>query len=204
MFKRWLKRYINEKRKIIIILLVSIIAGIIAGVLLYNFSVKEEKTILREQIIGVMQSYGKEVIKTNVIYNGIKNNVGYILMLFIFSIMMFGNFLICFWFAIKGIAIGIYISILFGMFGPWWGILITVMLVILVNIVYLPAMIYIGTTFIDYNSSVFDKEKNKFKNRTLSGTLVKTMFGMGIILSSIILESIMSNWVAKIYISINK
>lgn len=204
LFKRWLKKYINDNNKIIVILLISIIAGIIAGVVLYNFSVKEERITLKEQIVGVMQNHGKEVIKTKVIYNGIKNNVGYILMLFIFSIMLFGNFLICFLFAIKGIAIGIYMAILFGIFGPWWGILVIIMLVILVNIVYLPAMIYIGTTFVDYNNSVFDKEKSKFKNCTLSGTLLKTMFGIGIILSSIILEQLMSNWVVKIYMSIKK
>ena len=180
-----------------------VLVGIIAGLLVYNFSDKEIKDILVGQMTeSIKASDGGEVIKINMIYNGMKNNIILVFFMFLFSIMLYGTLLIYLLYIIKGTAIGIYMGTLFGIFGFWWGILTILVSVILVNIVYLPALIFIGSTFINYNLNVLEYKNQISKVDTISKVVFKISFSMIIIFSSIIIEQLLSNIVIKIYTGI--
>ncbi len=199
------KEYINQNRKIVTGLFICILAGMVAGLLVYNFSDKEIKDVLVEQMTQSIKASGEgEVIKTNMVYNGMKNNIILVLFMFLFSIMLYGTILIYLLYIIKGTAIGIYIGTLFGVFGFWWGILAILVLIILVNIVYLPGIIFIGSTFVNYNLNVLEYKNEIRKVDSISKVLFKVFCGMVIIFSSIIIEQLLSNIAIKIYNCIQK
>lgn len=199
------KEYVYQNKKIVIGLFVCILVGVVSGFVIYNFSSKDVKGILVKQMTESIELSEKEdFIKIDVIYNGIKNNICLIFFMFVFSIMLYGTILIYFLYIIKGVAIGIYIGTLFGIFGVWWGLLVVLLLIVLVNIVYLPAMIFIGTTFINYNLNVLEYRRDVKKVESISKVLFKVAFGLMIVFSSIIVEQLMSNFVIKINNYIHK
>lgn len=199
MLKNLLKEYVIQNKKIVIGLLFCIIIGTVAGFIIYNFSSKEVKNILINQMAGDIEASSKgDFIKTDVIYNGIKNNICYIFFMFLFSIMLYGTIFIYLLYIIKGTAIGIYIGTLFGIFGFWWGLLVVLTLVVLVNIVYLPAIVFVGTTLINYNLDIMEYRKDVKKVTSFSRVAIKVLLGIMIIFSSIIVEQLMSNIAIKI------
>lgn len=199
MLKKVLNEYVYQNKKIIIGLFICILIGVISGLVIYAFSNKEVKNNLKEQMAEAINlSDNGEYIKTEMIYNGIRNNVVYILIMFALSIMLYGSLLIYFLYIIKGISIGIYISTLFGIFGFWWGLLVILLLVILVNIVYLPAITFIGVTLINYNLDIMEYRKESKKVVNFSKVIFYVCFGLIIIFSSIIVEQLMSNIIIKI------
>ena len=205
MLKNMVKEYVYQNKKIVIGLFVCILVGVVSGFVIYNFSSKDVKGILVKQMTESIELSEKEdFIKIDVIYNGIKNNICLIFFMFVFSIMLYGTILIYFLYIIKGVAIGIYIGTLFGIFGVWWGLLVVLLLIVLVNIVYLPAMIFIGTTFINYNLNVLEYRRDVKKVESISKVLFKVAFGLMIVFSSIIVEQLMSNFVIKINNYIHK
>lgn len=199
MLKNVVKEYIYQNRKIVIGLLICILIGVLSGFTIYNFSSDDIKGKLVDQLSDSIHVSGEEeFVRKDVIYSGIKNNIVIIIAMFLFSIMLYGTLLIYLIYIIKGIALGVYIGTLFGLFGFWWGLLAIILLVVLVNIVYIPSLIFIGTTFINYNLNVLEYRGEINKVQSLSNVFVKVLFGVMIVFSSIIVEQLTSNIVIKI------
>lgn len=205
MLKKLLREYIAENRKVVTLLFVCIITGILAGIVIYSVSGKEVKDILTSQMTEAIKiTDNGEFIKTEVIYNGVKNNIAYIFVMFVFSIMLYGTVFIYLLYVVKGLSIGIYVGTIFGIFGLFWGALVVLLMVVLINVVYLPALSFIGVTMINYNLNLMEYKREVRKVNTLSKVIVKTLFGLMIIFSSIIIEQLMSNIVIKIVSNMKK
>lgn len=205
MLKKLLREYIAENRKVVTLLFVCIITGILAGIVIYSVSGKEVKDILTSQMTEAIKvTDNGEFIKTEVIYNGVKNNIAYIFVMFVFSIMLYGTVFIYLLYIVKGLSIGIYVGTIFGIFGFFWGALVVLLMVVLINVVYLPALSFIGVTMINYNLNLMEYKREVRKVNTLSKVIVKTLFGLMIIFSSIIIEQLMSNIVIKIVSNMKK
>lgn len=205
MLKKLLREYIAENRKVVTLLFVCIITGILAGIVIYSVSGKEVKDILTSQMTEAIKvTDNGEFIKTEVIYNGVKNNIAYIFVMFVFSIMLYGTVFIYLLYIVKGLSIGIYVGTIFGIFGFFWGALVVLLMVVLINVVYLPALSFIGVTMINYNLNLMEYKREVRKVNTLSKVIVKTLFGLMIIFSSIIIEQLMSNIVIKIASKVKK
>lgn len=205
MLKKLLREYIAENRKVVTLLFVCIITGILAGIVIYSVSGKEVKDILTSQMTEAIKiTDNGEFIKTEVIYNGVKNNIAYIFIVFVFSIMLYGTVFIYLLYIVKGLSIGIYVGTIFGIFGFFWGALVVLLMVVLINVVYLPALSFIGVTMINYNLNLMEYKREVRKVNTLSKVIVKTLFGLMIIFSSIIIEQLMSNIVIKIASNVKK
>lgn len=205
MLKKLLREYIAENRKVVTLLFVCIITGILAGIVIYSVSGKEVKDILTSQMTEAIKvTDNGEFIKTEVIYNGVKNNIAYIFVMFVFSIMLYGTVFIYLLYVVKGLSIGIYVGTIFGIFGFFWGALVVLLMVVLINVVYLPALSFIGVTMINYNLDLMEYKREVRKVNTLSKVILKTLFGLMIIFSSIIIEQLMSNIVIKIVSKVKK
>lgn len=199
MLKKLLKEYLVQNKKIVLGLFLCLAVGILSGIIIYNFSSKEVKSILTSQMVEAIKlSDNGEFIKTDVIYNGVRNNIAYIFLMFVFSIMLYGTVFIYLLYIVKGLSIGIYIGTLFGIFGLWWGMLAFLLMVILINMVYLPALSFVGITLISYNLDIMEYRRETKNISTFSKVLVKVLFGLMIIFSSIIIEQLMSNVIIKI------
>lgn len=199
MLKKVLNEYVYQNKKIIIGIFICILIGVLSGIVIYLLSGKDVKQNLSLQMSdSIKLSDNGEYIKTEIIYNGIRNNVIYILIMFGLSVMLYGSLVMYLLYILKGISIGIYIATLFGIFGFWWGLLVVLILVILVNVVYLPAIVFIGVTLINYNLNVMEYRSEVKNVIHLSKVVFNTCFGFIIIFSSIIVEQLMSNIVIKI------
>ena len=199
MLKKLINEYVYKNKKIVIGLFVCITIGIISGLAIYLLSSGDIKDNLSNQMTDAIEvSDNAEYIKTEIIYNGIRNNVIFILIMFGLSIMLYGSLLIYFLYILKGISIGIYIATLFSIFGFWWGILVILLLVVLVNIVYLPAIAFIGVTLINYNLNIMEYRNESNKVINFSKVIFNTSVGLLVVFSSIIVEQLMSNIVIKI------
>lgn len=199
MLKKLLKEYLVQNKKIVLGLFLCLAVGILSGIIIYNFSSKEVKSILTSQMVEAIKlSDNGEFIKTDVIYNGVRNNIAYIFLMFVFSIMLYGTVFIYLLYIVKGLSIGIYIGTLFGIFGLWWGMLAFLLMVILINMVYLPALSFVGITLISYNLDIMEYRRETKNITTFSKVVVKVLFGLMIIFSSIIIEQLMSNVIIKI------
>lgn len=199
MLKKLLKEYLVQNKKIVLGLFLCLAVGILSGIIIYNFSSKEVKSILTSQMVEAIKlSDNGEFIKTDVIYNGVRNNIVYIFLMFVFSIMLYGTVFIYLLYIVKGLSIGIYIGTLFGIFGLWWGMLAFLLMIILINMVYLPALSFVGITLISYNLDIMEYRRETKNISTFSKVVVKVLFGLMIIFSSIIIEQLMSNVIIKI------
>lgn len=200
LFKRTILNYIEKNRKIILGILICLGVGFVVGIAGYLFM---DKAIILE-----LNSYVKtslELSKTegyqkiNVIINGIKSNFIFAFILCLASITIIGIPIIYMMYLIKGIAIGIYICILFSIFGFWNAILCILMLIIIVNMIYLPSIIYIGVNLLKFNNQLIE---NIREGKLLQSVIIecsKLFIGFTVIFSSIILEDIFSKIVIKIY-----
>lgn len=199
MLKKLISEYVYQNKKIVIGLLVCITIGVISGLAIYLFSNNNIKDKLSNQMTDAIKlSDNGEYIKTEIIYNGIRNNVVYILIMFGLSIMLYGSLLIYFLYILKGISIGIYIATLFSVFGFWWGLLVIFLLVVLVNVVYLPAISFVGITLINYNLDIMEYRSESRKVINFSKVIFNISMGLLVVFSSIIVEQLMSNIAIKI------
>ena len=200
MIKKWLKDYVEINKREIVFVISFLLLGIIIGIGMYIFSSTEIKETLikgAKQVFDI--SKDETYLKTNIILNGIKQNTIIILILAILSVTLFGKWIIYGIVILKGMALSIYTIILFNIFGPFWGILVTFLLIILVNLIYLPAYIYIVVCFLEINFNIF---KIKIKDKGYSfiyKTIFSVIIAFSLILSSVILEQITSPIVLSIY-----
>lgn len=177
-----------------------IFTGIVIGITTFLVADNDTRRMATEAVTGVLDLSAKEeFIKADIILNGLKSNLIFIFILFIFSMTLFGKWGIYISVLIKGIALGIYISILFNVFGFGYGLLVNILLVLLVNIIYIPSLIYICITLYNLNFDIF-----KMRNSgNISNSIIKSIFevfiGFVLIFSSIIVEQIMSAVMLNIY-----
>jgi len=197
--RKLISEYVYQNKKIVVGLFACIIIGVVSGLAIYLLSNNDIKDKLSNQMLDAIKlSDNGEYIKTEIIYNGIRNNVVYILIMFALSIMLYGSLLIYFLYILKGISIGIYVATLFSIFGFWWGLLVILLLVVLVNVVYLPAIAFIGVTLINYNLDIMEYRNESKKVINFSKVIFNVSMGLLVIFSSIIVEQLMSNIVIKI------
>ena len=199
MLKKWIKEYIAINKTEILIVIGLLLLGIVIGIGTYIFSSSEIKQIAIGSVKKVLDiSKDETYVKTNIIKNGIKTNLITICLLAIVSVMLFGKYVIYVLTILKGSAISLYTIVIFNVFGPLWGVVVTLLLVILVNILYIPAYIYLVVTFLELNFNIFKTKLNINGYSTYRPLLVVFVSSI-LMFSSVIVEQIASNIVLNIY-----
>lgn len=200
MVKKWIKNYLMNNKYEVLVFSFIILTGVIIGITTFLVANDETRRIATEAVTGVLDLSAKEeFIKADIVLNGLKSNLIFITILFIFAMTLFGKWGIYICMLIKGISLGIYTSVLFNVFGFGYGLLVNILLVLLVNIIYIPALIYICVSLYNLNFDIF-----KMRNGVnISSSIIKSIFevftGFILIFSSIILEQIMSTVMLNIY-----
>lgn len=200
MIKKWFKQFILENKFDICTVAMLLIIGFICGIGIY-FIVNDNTTNdLLNTVREVFNLSAEEkIVKSNVIMNSLKLNLMLVLLLLFFSITLIGKWCIYFVTIFKGVAVGMYTSILFAIFGFWWGLVAVLLLVVLVNIVYIPTYIYISTTLLAFNFELFNTKKDTTNLYCVTKTLTKLAVSFAFVFSSGILEQVLTNVVFKIY-----
>lgn len=203
MLKKWLKEYINRNIYDILIVLIMLVIGIVVGVGIYMFASNDSKELLITSARSIFElSKNEAYIKTNIILNGLEMNVLLLAVLLVSSMTLFGKYLIQFIVILKGMAISVYTIVLFKIFGLGYGILSVALLILLVNLIYLPAFIYLAVTFLEINFNIF---KTKIANVSMLeklGILGKIGVAFTVIFSSIVVEQIASSVVLTMFLKV--
>lgn len=199
MLKKWIKEYMAINKREILIVVGLLLLGIVIGIGVYVFSSIEIKQLAIESIKKVLDISKEDTyIKTNIIKNGIKTNLLTICLLAMLSVMLFGKYVIYGLTILKGASISLYTIVIFNIFGPLWGIVVTLLLVMLVNILYIPAFIYLIVTFLELNFNIF-KTKLNINGYSTYKLLLAVFICSILMFSSVIVEQIASNVVLNIY-----
>lgn len=197
MIKKWLKEYIEINKTDILIVIGFLLLGIIIGVGAYIFSSTSVKELAIESAKNVFDiSKSNTYINTNIIANGIKADILLIFVLGILSITLFGRWIIYAIVLIKGASLSLYTIILFKIFGPLWGIVVFLLLVFIVNILYVPAFIYLVVGCLETNFNIF---KSRLNGLNIYKILLVMFLAFVIMFSSIVVEQISSSIVLNIY-----
>lgn len=196
--KNYLEKYISENIKIIKILVVSIIIGFILGMILVHFFSNElrgEFTNTIKETLDVAKSGNYENI--NIIKNGIMSNTLVIALIYLAAITLIAPICITFINFLKGLTVGMYVSSLFCVFGFGKGILANFLIVILPNIIYFPAFIYISTNAIKF---YYEITESKNKLSLIIKETYKLIISISLIILAVLIEQLSSFGVINLYI----
>jgi len=198
--KRLFREYVLENKYDLCMVVMLLIIGFVSGIGIYfltNANTTNELISSIKEIFDI--SLEGKILKSNIILNGVKINLTLILIMLFFSITLIGRWFIYITTIIKGAAIGIYTCIMFSLFGIWWGILTFLLLVILVNLVYIPAYIYLTTTLLAFNFEIFNTKKDSTNLYCIAKMLTKVIAAFVFMFSSGIVEQLLTNVVFQIY-----
>lgn len=192
------KEYISNNFKKIIVFLSCILIGLVIGIIVYKFldnNVKVELIKTLKSTLDYSKTNNFEGI--NVIKNGMISNSILIVIIYISAITLIAPTIICILNGFKGFAIGLYIPTLFEVFGVGNGILSLLLLVILPNIIYIPAYIYISVNALGFHYNIINNEYNRVK--LIIKETYRLILGFSLISLSVILEQLLSIIVINIY-----
>lgn len=199
--KNYLKNYIEENFKVLSIIFFCLIIGLVVGIILYNMIDPN----LREEILKSMRqtlelTKQENFTGINVIKNGMVANIILVMVIYLISLSLIAPYLISILTISKGIAIGVYIPTLFQIFGPSKGFVALLLLVILPNLIYIPAYMYISTNSLKFNCMIVSKENSK--TSLVAKESIKLLIGFSIIFLSIVVEQLTTLGVISLYGSI--
>ena len=200
MLKKLFKEYVLENKYDLCMVLMLLFIGFVCGIGIYflaNVNTTNELISSIKEVFDI--SLEGKILKSNILLNGIKINLALIVLLLFFSITLIGRWLVYITTIIKGLSIGIYTCIMFSIFGIWWGLLTSLLLVILVNLVYMPAYIYLATTILAFNFEIFNTKKYSTNLYCIAKMLTKVIASFVFMFSSGIVEQLLTNVVFKIY-----
>lgn len=190
--KEYLKVYVEENYKIIKIIGMCFLIGLVVGVIFFGFvndGIKNEFIGSLKNTLDLSKNNNFESI--NIIKNGIVANFILLFIIYFCSITLIAPILICMVTFFKSFSIGIYIPIIFNVFGASKGIIVTLLLVVLPNLLYIPAFIFSSTNAIKFHYSLFEnKESGILFN--LIRELVYIFIAFSIIILSVVVEQLVS------------
>ena len=200
MFKKWIREYIEINKREILIVVGLLLLGIVVGIGIYIFASSATKALAIESVKEVFEiSKSEAYVKTNIVANGVKADILLIFILAMLSVTLFGKWIIYFIVMLKGISITIYTILLFNIFGPLWGIVTFILLVVLVNILYLPALIYLTVSFLEINFNIFKAKIKSVNPLEIYKIFMVVFFCFVVMFSSIMVEQLTSSIVLNIY-----
>ncbi len=190
--KEYLKVYVEENYKIIKIIGMCFLIGLVVGVIFFGFvndGIKNEFIGSLKNTLDLSKNNNFESI--NIIKNGIVANFILLFIIYFCSITLIAPILICMVTFFKSFSIGIYIPIIFNVFGASKGIIVTILLVVLPNLLYIPAFIFSSTNAIKFHYSLFEKKETGLLFN-LMRELMYIFIAFSIIILSVVVEQLVS------------
>lgn len=198
LMKKYLYKYIYDNSKTIIGVITFILIGIVIGVVGFNFFSDTDKQELVNNLKNILDSTKSDNFDTaNVIKNGIRSNIIYIIIIYIFSFTFFTKQATNIVNICRGIVIGIIVPVLFSIFKTIDATLVFFMYVILPNLLYIPSCIYTTVNSLLLNKKIFLGEDNKLY--MLTSEIVKILCSFSIMFLGVFIEQLALLLILKIY-----
>lgn len=186
--KKYLREYIYTNFKNIVMIFTFIIIGIAMGIIIFNTSeevVKNEIVQNAKNIIDISKNQNFEGI--NIIINSISLNFIMITIIYFAAVTLIPRVIINIISMLRGISIGLYIPVLFSIFGIGNGFIALIILIIIPNIINISSYIYLCSNAIIFNKKIIDEG---FKISVFLYEITKIIIAFSLILLSVILEQV--------------
>lgn len=196
--KKYLEKYVGENAKVIKITSLAIIVGILIGIFIFqifNVELKQEFVNSIKETLDIAKSGNFENI--NIIKNGILSNLLLVTLIYLAAITLIAPICIIGINFFKGFSIGLYITTLFYIFGFGKGILVTFLIVILPNVIYLPTFVYLSTNAINFYYMIIEKNN---KLSLIVKESYRIIISISLIILSVLIEQLLSFAVINLYI----
>lgn len=196
--KKYLYKYMYDNSKMIITIFTLFLIGIVIGIIGFNFfegGTKQEFITIMKDMLDNTKSDNFETV--NVIKNGIRANLLYIIIIYFFGFTFFTKQATGIINTCRGVIIGGIITILFNIFKPIDAIIILSVYVILPNLLYIPSCIYITVNSILLNNKIFEEENNKLYMLTIE--MVKILSSFSVMFLGVFIEQLALILILRIY-----
>ena len=187
--------YLKANKKTFFTLLIMFFIGIVVGIVFINNISEKNKNEIYLYVNSLKENIKKssDINRKLLLIQSIKQNINFILIIWIFGCTILGSFLIYLAVVYKGFSIGYTISAIIASLGIRKGIFFSMMSLVMQNLVFLPIMFILSEKGIKLYRNL---KKNKFSN-------IKTeLFAYLLILAISILFSMIASFI-EIYISTN-
>ncbi|MEG1363526.1 MAG: stage II sporulation protein M [Clostridia bacterium] len=196
--KHYFLNYIKENIKSIKIFSICILIGFVIGITLFNMVSIENKEMLIDTVKSSFDIVKNENFNTIfILQNGIINNIIVVVILLLISLTIIAPILICLFFLTKGFLIGLFSCILFSIFGFGNGIIAFLLVILLVNIIYIPAIIVLGIKSINFHYEIFESN-NRFKS--IVSLIYSIVICLSFMILSVIIEQMLYGYILNMFI----
>lgn len=197
--KEFLKKYIEENYKVLKILCLCFCIGLIVGIVLFMFL----DNGIKNELVGTMKntldlSKADNFENINIIKNGMISNAIIIGVIYFCAITLFAPMLICITNFFKSFSIGVYIPVIFSIFGVSKGLIVTLLIVIIPNLLYIPAFIFSSTNAINFHYFLFENKDSSFMLGIVR-EITYILISFSIIILSVVLEQLLTLNVINMY-----
>lgn len=186
--KKYLKEYIYSNFNNIFTIFLFIIIGLVVGIVVFHTSNETVKTDIINNAINTLDiAKNKNFEGINITINSICMNLFVIFTIYFASITLIPKLLINMISLLKGISLGLYIPVLFSIFGISNGILSLVLLIIIPNLIYITSYIFLSNNAILFHDKII---KENFKISFICIEAIKIVIVFSLMLVAVMLEQI--------------
>jgi len=194
---------LKENKKSIKVFIFCILLGLATGFISYNFlSVDNKQELVDSVKITLDICKNENFEKVSILQNGLNSSFITIILFLIVSTTIVAPIVFCCIYFLKGFAIGIYISVIYSIFGFWNGTLSNFLINIIPNLIFIPVYIYIGIKTIDFHYYICGTSTIKEKVKRLIYLGYSYIICMPFFFLSIVIEQIVFPIVLNIYLKI--
>ena len=199
--KDYILKMIKENKKSIKVFVFCILLGLATGIISYNFLSLDNKQELVNSVKDTLDiCKGENFEKVSILQNGLKSNLYMIILFLVVSTTIVAPIVFCCIYFLKGFAIGIYISVIYSIFGFWDGTLSNFLINIIPNLIFMPIYIFIGIKTIDFHYYICGTNTLSEKIKRLMYLGYSYIICMPFFFLSIVIEQILFPIVLNIYL----
>lgn len=201
--KSYILKLFEENKKSIKVFAFCLLLGLATGFISYNFLSADNKHELVNSVKVTLDICKNENFeKVSILENGLKSNLYTIIMFLAVATTIVAPIVFCAIYFFKGFAIGIYMSVIYSIFGFWDGTLSNFMINIIPNLIFIPAYIFIGLKTIDFHYYICGDSTLKEKLKRLMYLGYSYILAMPFFFLSIVIEQLIFPIVLNIYLKI--
>jgi hypothetical protein len=201
--KDYILKLLKENKKSIKVFIFCILLGLATGFISFNFLSMDNKQELVNSVKVTLDICKNENFeKVSILQNGLNSSFITVILFLIVSTTIVAPIVFCCIYFLKGFAIGIYISVIYSIFGFWNGTLSNFLINIIPNLIFIPVYIYIGIKTIDFHYYICGTNTLREKLKRLIYLGYSYIICMPFFFLSIVIEQIVFPIVLNIYLKI--
>lgn len=185
--KSVLHNYFEKNKKSFSIIIIIFFIGMVLGIFFINHTASEEMSNINSYINSLMKNIKQtdNINSVELLLQSIKQNSGFILIIWMLGCTIIGSSLVYFGVAYKGFALGYTISAIIATIGPKNGSIFVFSSLLLQNIIFLPAVFILAESGIKLYTRI-TKQCVNLKQELLRHTIIMLITLVMTVLSAVI------------------